>query len=109
MLMHFMMFHMTFISWSMQASRAVSFLNHLIIIQQSQRAAAYGFSKQLKCLRECTYAFENSYVKCTDIDERTSSEYSIVQNQHAFFQCMWKQKVSFHFIIVLALSGLNSC
>lgn len=78
-----------------QASRAVSFLNHLIIIQQSQRAAAYGFSKQLKCLRECTYAFENSYVKCTDIDERTSSEYSIVQNQHAFFQCMWKQKQLF--------------
>ncbi|KAJ6959314.1 midasin isoform X1 [Populus alba x Populus x berolinensis] len=78
-----------------QASRAVSFLNHLIIIQQSQRAAAYGFSKQLKCLRECTYAFKNSYVKCTDIDERTSSEYFIVQNQHAFFQCMWKQKQLF--------------
>ncbi|KAJ6958827.1 hypothetical protein NC653_037170 [Populus alba x Populus x berolinensis] len=78
-----------------QASRAVSFLNHLIIIQQSQRAAGYSFSKQLKCLRECTYAFENSYVKCTDIDERTSSEYFIVQNQHAFFQCMWKQKQLF--------------
>ncbi|KAJ6734341.1 MIDASIN-RELATED [Salix purpurea] len=78
-----------------QASRAVSFLNHLIVIQQSQRAAAYDFSKQLKCLRECTYAFGNSYLKCTDIDERTSSEYSIVQNQRAIFQCMWKQKQLF--------------
>lgn len=90
----------------MQASRAVSFLNHLIVIQQSQRAAAYDFSKQLKCLRECTYAFGNSYLKCTDIDERTSSEYSIVQNQRAIFQCMWKQKVSFHFIILFALSSI---
>ncbi|CAK7356902.1 unnamed protein product [Dovyalis caffra] len=78
-----------------QVSRAVSFLNHLIVIQQSQREAAYGFSKQLMCLRECIYAFEKSYFKCTDIDNRSSSECSIVRNQHVFFQCMWKQKQLF--------------
>jgi midasin len=71
-----------------QASTAVSFLDHISVRQQSQRATAYGFSKKLKCLLECTYAFENPYFKCTDIDDRTSSDHSTVQNQHAFFQCM---------------------
>jgi midasin len=71
-----------------QASTGVSFLDHISVRQQSQRATAYGFSKKLKCLLECTYAFENPYFKCTDIDDRTSSDHSTVQNQHAFFQCM---------------------
>jgi len=35
-----------------QASRAVSFLDHISVRQQSQRATAYGFSKKLKCLLE---------------------------------------------------------
>ncbi|XP_038723701.1 midasin [Tripterygium wilfordii] len=75
-----------------QTSRAVSFLVHLIVIQQAQRAEAYSFAKQLKWLRECLSALKPFHSNCTSIDERAGNECSVTQNQHIIFRCMWQQK-----------------
>ncbi|KAF2301013.1 hypothetical protein GH714_019259 [Hevea brasiliensis] len=84
-----------------QASRSVSFLNHLIVIQQSQRAAAYNFSKNLKYLWESLSALENLYSRCSGTDNRTGNECSISPNQYAVFQCLWKQKGLFDGLVAL--------
>lgn len=88
----------------MQASRSVSFLNHLIVIQQSQRAATYNFSKNLKHLRECASALENLYSRCSVSNNRSGIECSISSNQYAVFQCLWKQKVCFHHLSYVHLA-----
>ncbi|XP_048233780.1 midasin isoform X2 [Ricinus communis] len=84
-----------------QASRSVSFLNHLIVIQQSQRAAAYGFSKHLKCLRESLCALKNLYSRCPLGDNQIGSVCSISPNQDAIFKCMWKQKQLFDSLVAM--------
>ncbi|KAG8656474.1 hypothetical protein MANES_04G142500v8 [Manihot esculenta] len=84
-----------------QASRSVSFLNHLIVIQQSQRAATYNFSKNLKHLRECASTLENLYSRCSVSNNRSGSECSISSNQYAVFQCLWKQKRIFDGLVAL--------
>ncbi|KAK9282811.1 hypothetical protein L1049_011033 [Liquidambar formosana] len=78
-----------------QVNRAGSFLNHLIVIQQEQRAAAYGFAEQLGRLRKCVSSLENLYSNSIASDNRTGSECSIIPNQYATFKCMWNQKQLF--------------
>ncbi|XP_065866775.1 midasin [Euphorbia lathyris] len=78
-----------------QASRSVSFMNHLIVIQQRLHAAAYSFAKDLNCLRECLFALGNLYSKCPGRDNANISQCSISSNQNAVFKCMWKQKQLF--------------
>ncbi|KAJ4836844.1 hypothetical protein Tsubulata_018473 [Turnera subulata] len=75
-----------------QTRRSISFLNHLIVIQQSQRATAYSFAKHLKCLRRCVHMLGNLYSKPTGVDRRSTCECSLVQNHYAILKCMWKQK-----------------
>ncbi|GFY97181.1 midasin-like protein [Actinidia rufa] len=62
-----------------QVNRSNSFLDHLIVLQQEQRAAAYAF------------------------DTVTSKECSFAQNQYATFNCMWQQKQLFDGLCSMSL------
>ncbi|XVF74359.1 hypothetical protein PTKIN_Ptkin13bG0104300 [Pterospermum kingtungense] len=76
---------------SEQVSRSVSYLSHLIIIQQMQREAIYDFARQLKILRKYATALESSFSGCTDF-EKTNGGCVFARSQHATFNCMWQQK-----------------
>ncbi|KAF7135896.1 hypothetical protein RHSIM_Rhsim08G0236800 [Rhododendron simsii] len=75
-----------------QVSRSGSFLDHLIEIQQQQRAAAYGLADQLARLRKCATLFENLFSSSLFCDTVASSECYFAQNQHTTYNCMWQQK-----------------
>ncbi|XP_058222016.1 midasin-like isoform X2 [Rhododendron vialii] len=75
-----------------QVNRSGSFLDHLIEIQQQQRAAAYGFANQLTRLRKCTEVFENVFSSSLVCDTVAGSECSFAQNQNTTYNCMWQQK-----------------
>lgn len=72
-----------------QVKRSCSFLDHLIAIQQDQRAAVYHFSEQLKDLRECLWPLANLF---PDSLGPASCEWSFPENQNVIFNCMWQQK-----------------
>lgn len=80
---------------SEQVNRSVSFLSHLVAIQQMQRAAAYEFAEQLKSLRGYVSAMEDLLSASTDTDARTEVMCSVAQNQHDTFMCLWQQKQLF--------------
>ncbi|XP_071901315.1 midasin-like isoform X1 [Coffea arabica] len=73
-----------------QVKRSCSFLDHLIAIQQDQRAAAYHFSEELKDLRECLWPLANLFPD--SFVGPASCEWSFPENQNAIFNCMWQQK-----------------
>nr|AMP82937.1 acidic leucine-rich nuclear phosphoprotein 32-related protein 1 [Catalpa bungei] len=75
-----------------QVKRSGSFVDHLIEIQQEQRAVAYNFAKKLKYLRQCTWPLSNLFSSSA---METSSDSSFIKNQHATFKCMWQQKQLF--------------
>ncbi|KAL7162677.1 hypothetical protein ACSBR2_043041 [Camellia fascicularis] len=75
-----------------QVNRSGSFLDHLMVVQQEQRAAAYSFAEHLGRLRKCVSLFENLLSGSLASDTVSSSEFSFAQNQHATFNCMWQQK-----------------
>ncbi|KAK3220425.1 hypothetical protein Dsin_014395 [Dipteronia sinensis] len=74
-----------------QINRSVSFLNHLIVIQQMQRDAAYGFANHLKSLHESASAYESFCSSCSN-SEKIGTEWAYVQSQHATIECVWQQK-----------------
>ncbi|KAF8388344.1 hypothetical protein HHK36_027010 [Tetracentron sinense] len=78
-----------------QVNRSASFLDHLVIIQQEQRATAYCFAERLRSLRKCTYSLENIGGASTSADHGIGSECSLTPNQHATLKCMWQQKQLF--------------
>ncbi|KAG5541983.1 hypothetical protein RHGRI_021724 [Rhododendron griersonianum] len=75
-----------------QVNRSGSFLDHLIEIQQQQRAAAYCFANQLTRLRKCTEVFENLFSSSLVCDTVAGSKCSFAQNQNTTYNCMWQQK-----------------
>ncbi|KAL8046294.1 hypothetical protein ABFX02_08G168300 [Erythranthe guttata] len=77
-----------------QVNRSGSYVDHLIEIQQEQRAVAYDFSKKLKCLRQNLWPLSN-LVHSIDKSTGTDFDSSLVKNQHATFKCMWQQKQIF--------------
>ncbi|XP_022715201.1 midasin isoform X4 [Durio zibethinus] len=104
---------------SEQVSQSVSYLSHLIIIQQMQRAAVYDFSRQLKSLRKYTIALESSFSGSTDA-EKPNAGCVFAKSQHATFNCMWQQKQLFDnldamlveeslLLRTVASTHLNSC
>ncbi|KAJ0075983.1 hypothetical protein Patl1_33593 [Pistacia atlantica] len=80
---------------SEQISRSISFLNHLIVIQQMQREAAYDFAKNVKQLRECTSGFGSLYSKCTELNQRIDNECAFPRGQKDMIKCIWQQKQLF--------------
>ncbi|KAK1575506.1 hypothetical protein Q3G72_006073 [Acer saccharum] len=74
-----------------QINRSVSFLNHLIVIQQMQRDAAYGFAKHLKSLHESASAYESFCSSCSN-SEKIGKKWAYAQSQHATIECIWQQK-----------------
>ncbi|KAK6125035.1 hypothetical protein DH2020_041213 [Rehmannia glutinosa] len=77
-----------------QVKRSGSYVDHLIEIQQEQRAVAYNFAKKLKCLRQYIWPLSNLFGSINSAGE-TSSDGSLIKNQHATFKCMWQQKQLF--------------
>ncbi|GLT49686.1 hypothetical protein SLA2020_232280 [Shorea laevis] len=105
---------------SEQVNRSISYLRHLIVVQQAQRASAYDLTKQMNLLGEYSRALENSYSSCTDFDNGTGSMCSLASNQYAIFKCMWEQKQLFDNMSAMLLeeslllrtvagTHLNSC
>ncbi|KAK8664402.1 hypothetical protein V6N13_084194 [Hibiscus sabdariffa] len=80
---------------SEQVSRSVSYLSHLIVIQQMQRAAVYHFARQLKTLHKYATALEMSISRCKDFSEKTNGDCVFSGSQHATFNSMWQQKQLF--------------
>jgi len=89
----------------------VSFIDHLIIIQQEQRCAAYGVAQQLTKLRQQFYNLSSIGTHADTLDYHIRTPYgdigittfsfvgmnegcSLTANQHAVLKCMWQQKVS---------------
>ncbi|CAK9179916.1 unnamed protein product [Ilex paraguariensis] len=87
-----------------QVNRSGSYLDHLISIQQEQRAAAYDFSEQLNGLRKCIFPLENLFSNSISSCE-SSSESFFIQNQHVSFECMWKQKQLFDSVCAMLHDG----
>ncbi|KAK4427378.1 Midasin [Sesamum alatum] len=78
-----------------QVKRSGSYVDHLIEIQQEQRAVAYNFAKKLKRLRQCIWPLSNLFSSSNHLDKGTSSGSPFIKNQHVTFQCMWQQKQLF--------------
>ncbi|XP_059643593.1 midasin [Cornus florida] len=75
-----------------QVNRSWSFIDHLIVIQQEQRASAYGFTEQLTCLRKCILPLENVFSNASAFNCMSSVDCPLIHNQHATYKCMWQQK-----------------
>ncbi|KAL2462441.1 ATPase [Forsythia ovata] len=78
-----------------KVERSGSYVDHLVEIQQEQRAVAYNFANQLKCLKECTWPLSNLFSSSISSARGTSGDFCFTQNQHATFKCMWQQKQLF--------------
>ncbi|KAL1551716.1 midasin-like isoform X1 [Salvia divinorum] len=76
-----------------EVERSSSYVNHLIEIQQEQRAVAYNFAHNLKNLRQCIWPLANLFSSSTTSATETVSQFS--KNQHATYKCMWLQKQLF--------------
>ncbi|KAL6547365.1 hypothetical protein OROMI_023086 [Orobanche minor] len=74
-----------------QVRRSGSYVDHLIEIQQEQRAFAYSFAGQLACLRQCMWPLSNLFSSEKDGSPSTD-DCSFMNNQYAIFDCMWQQK-----------------
>ncbi|KAL3632042.1 hypothetical protein CASFOL_025026 [Castilleja foliolosa] len=77
-----------------QVKRSGSYVDDLIEIQQEQRALAYSLEKKLKCLRQNIWPLSNL---CSSINSalETRNDISLTKNQHATYECMWRQKQLF--------------
>ncbi|XP_057977825.1 midasin isoform X2 [Malania oleifera] len=78
-----------------QVNRSGSFLYHLIVIQQEQRASAYDFAEHLGRLRKCVSSLKNLCLNATHTGKGIVNKWSLTPNQHATLKCMWQQKYLF--------------
>lgn len=85
----------------MQADKSVSYLYHLIVVQQMQRAAVYKLDKLLKRLQEYDIAFERSYSCKQATHDKGDVACSFPGNDDAIVKCLWQQKVINDLICVL--------
>ncbi|KAI3759776.1 hypothetical protein L6452_07827 [Arctium lappa] len=75
-----------------QVNRSVSYLDHLVEIQKSHRAAAYDFSEGLECLKKRTLPLRNLFSSILPSPGLTSSVCSFSHNQDIVSKCIWRQK-----------------
>ncbi|KAK9063930.1 hypothetical protein SSX86_017802 [Deinandra increscens subsp. villosa] len=68
-----------------EVNKSVSYINHLVNIQKSQRAAAYDLAKGLELLKKRSLPLQNLF----------SSSCSFSHNQDIVCECMWLQKQLF--------------
>ncbi|PIA42933.1 hypothetical protein AQUCO_02000406v1 [Aquilegia coerulea] len=78
-----------------QVNESASFLAHLIVVQQEQRAFAYDFSNDLQSLRNCMNPLKNLLTEPYINDNGTDSESFVAFKQRATYKCMWNQKKLF--------------
>ncbi|KAK1434225.1 hypothetical protein QVD17_11144 [Tagetes erecta] len=70
-----------------QVNRSISYVDHLVEIQSSHRAAAYDLGKGLELLKKRISPLRNLF--------SSSSGGSLSHNQDIVFTCMWRQKQLF--------------
>ncbi|KAK9066170.1 hypothetical protein SSX86_013491 [Deinandra increscens subsp. villosa] len=70
-----------------QVNRSVSYIDHLVEIQQSHRAAAYDLAKGLELIKKRSLPLQNLF--------SSSSRGSFSHNQDIVCKCMWRQKQLF--------------
>ncbi|KAL0354500.1 UNVERIFIED_CONTAM: Midasin [Sesamum radiatum] len=58
-----------------QVKRSGSYVDHLIEIQQEQRAVAYNFAKKLKRLKQCIWPLSNLFSSSNQLDRGTDSPF----------------------------------
>ncbi|GMH22037.1 hypothetical protein Nepgr_023880 [Nepenthes gracilis] len=83
-----------------QVEKSSSFLDHLILIQQEQRAAAYNFAERLNHLKECMLSLNCICKFSHSFSEETQGEFA--PNQYVVLRCMWQQKELFDTLCVLS-------
>lgn len=84
-----------------QVERSCSFLEHLILIQQEQRAAAYEFEEHIRRLRKFVSLFKGLHSNSITCDDEVDGGFSLTPYQHASFKCMWRQKQLFDSLCVM--------
>ncbi|KAJ0981578.1 hypothetical protein J5N97_009833 [Dioscorea zingiberensis] len=100
-----------------QVNRAVSFLDHLLFIQQEQRFVAYHVSKLLNQLRQQLYLLTgvSTDAYCLNEDqpfvkqmlhssgsEGLGADNSVSPNQYVVLKCMWQQKHLFDSLLAMS-------
>ncbi|XP_064960659.1 midasin-like isoform X3 [Musa acuminata AAA Group] len=76
-----------------QVNRALSFLDHLILMQQEQRFVIYSEYKRLKKLHQQFLLLHSKEV---------SGDFIIARNQHLLLKCMWEQKQLFDSLLAMS-------
>ncbi|KAJ9568543.1 hypothetical protein OSB04_004509 [Centaurea solstitialis] len=72
-----------------QVNRSVSYLDHLVEIQKSHRAAAYDFAEGLECLKKRTLPLQSLFSSSLP---SSGSVCSFSHNQEIVSKCIWRQK-----------------
>ncbi|XP_021720497.1 midasin-like [Chenopodium quinoa] len=78
-----------------QVNRCNSFLEHLVMIQMEQRAAAYDLRSQLQHLRRSVQCLKKLCLVCHSVAEGRTDEVNVSAGQQVLFRCMWQQKELF--------------
>uniref|UniRef100_A0A7N0T9Y0 VWFA domain-containing protein n=1 Tax=Kalanchoe fedtschenkoi TaxID=63787 RepID=A0A7N0T9Y0_KALFE len=73
-----------------QVKRSVSYLDHLIIIQQEQRASAYNFAGEVRHLEKSLLILRNLIISSPNSE--TDWDFAFVPEQQKTLSCMWQQK-----------------
>lgn len=87
----------------MQVNRCNSFLEHLVMIQMEQRAAAYDLSGQLQHLERSLQCLKKLSLVHHSLTEGNPDEVNALTSQESLFRYMWQQKVIFcnpRFVVV---------
>ncbi|MQL83108.1 hypothetical protein Taro_015594 [Colocasia esculenta] len=75
-----------------QVKRAMSFIDHLIAIQQDQRSTLYALWEQFRKLK----------IHSSSLESFGTGELSLSSDQHLLSECMWNQKKLFDKLVTLS-------
>ncbi|KMT04854.1 hypothetical protein BVRB_7g170240 isoform A [Beta vulgaris subsp. vulgaris] len=78
-----------------QVNRCNSFLEHLVMIQMEQRAAAYDLSGQLQHLERSLQCLKKLSLVHHSLTEGNPDEVNALTSQESLFRYMWQQKELF--------------
>ncbi|KAL2892752.1 Midasin [Bienertia sinuspersici] len=78
-----------------QVNQCNSFLEHLVMIQMEQRAAAYYMSEKLQHLRRSLGCLKKLNLDCHPYTEGNTNKVDVSNSQYFMFKIMWQQKELF--------------
>ncbi|CAH9088613.1 unnamed protein product [Cuscuta europaea] len=77
-----------------QVERSGSYIDHLLTIQQEQRAVVYAFARQLAHFKECRLPLVNIFSD-SPFSSAGNTNLCLTQNHFKSFNCLWQQKQLF--------------